>query len=127
MLFALCRSVNFRFTRPGQSLDAARAFINGHRDIEFLADAMQTLGVKPDIAIFDLSMIYSAAQLFERKLISPPFRFMFVLGGHMALPAEKEILQFLLAETTRVFAGQPFSWCGVGVGWNHTRVDLFCL
>merc|ERR1711977_345130 len=57
-----CGSVSFRFTRPGQDLNAARVFVNPHAEIEHL---------------------YSTAQLFERGLIAPPFRFMYVLGGHM--------------------------------------------
>merc|ERR1711977_196359 len=92
-----CGSVNFRFSRPGQDLSAARVFVNPHEEIEHLAQTMQSSSVKPDIAVFDLSMIYSTAQLFERGLITPPFRFMYVLGGHMALPAEKEVLQFLVS------------------------------
>merc|ERR1711977_125722 len=117
-----CGSVNFRFTRPGQDLNAARVFVNPHAEIEHLAQTMQSHSVKPDIAVFDLSMIYSTAQLFERGLIAPPFRFMYVLGGHMALPADKEVLQFLLSETQRVFQGHEFSWAGVGVGWAHSQV-----
>merc|ERR1719326_2562270 len=66
-------------------------------------------------------MIYSTAELFERGLLAPPFRFMFVMGGHMALPADKEVLQILVSETQRVFQGHEFSWVGVGVGWAHSK------
>jgi len=117
-----CGSVNFRNTRPGQDLSAARVFINPHSEIQHLAQAMQSQNVKPDIAIFDLSMLYSTAELVERGLLTPPFRFMYVMGGHMALPAEKEVLEIFLSETRRVFQGHEFSWVGVGVGWAHSKV-----
>jgi len=116
-----CGSVNFRNSRPGQDLSAARVFVNPHAEIEYLGRAMEAHNVKPDIAVFDLSMIYSTAELFERGLLAPPFRFMFVMGGHMALPADKEVLQILVSETQRVFQGHEFSWVGIGVGWAHSK------
>ncbi len=46
---------------------------------------MLDLDIKPDVAIFDVSMIYATADLVKRNLISLPVRLMFVVGGHMAL------------------------------------------
>merc|ERR1712167_372230 len=51
----------------------------------------------------------------------------YVLGGHMALPADKEVLQFLVSETQRVFQGHDFSWTGVGIGWAHSQVCKWSL
>jgi len=54
-------------------------------EIEALSKRMLDLDIKPDVAIFDVSMIYATADLVKRNLITLPVRLMFVVGGHMAL------------------------------------------
>ena len=46
---------------------------------------MKKNNIKPNIGIFDVSMIYHAYNLLQRGLLDPPFRFVFVMGGYMAL------------------------------------------
>jgi len=112
-------SVNFKSSRPGAG--TATRYINTHEDIDALSTKMLELNIKPDVAIFDLSMIYSTADLVRRKLIKLPVRLMYVLGGHMALESRKEILEFLIRESHHCF-GDNFNWCAVGVGWNNPAV-----
>jgi len=112
-------SVNFKHTRPGEG--TATQYLNTHHDIDTIAAKLLQLDIKPDVAIFDLSMIYATADLVRRKLIKLPVRLMFVMGGHMALDSRKEILEFLIKESKHCF-GDKFNWCAVGVGWNNPTV-----
>jgi len=125
-------SVNFRATRParGTELFTGRQYLNTHEDVDALAERMQKNGVKPDVAIFDLSMLYATHDLIQRGVIKEedgPVRLMYVLGGHMALPAHRPVLEFLLSESERLFGREGFTWCGVGVGWNHEAVCRWTL
>jgi len=117
-------SVNFKSTRPGEG--TAIQYINSHYDIDSLAAKMLELDIKPDVAIFDLSMIYATADLVRRKLIKLPVRVMYVMGGHMALDSRKEILQFFISESKHCF-GDNFNWSAVGVGWNNPAVMKWTL
>jgi uncharacterized protein (DUF849 family) len=118
-------SVNFKSSRPGEGTSIQ--YLNTHEDIDTLSSKMLELNIKPDVAIFDLSMIYSTADLVRRKLISLPVRLMYVVGGHMALDSRKEILQFLISESKHCFGEKNFNWCAVGVGWNNPAVMKWCL
>merc|ERR1712188_331419 len=125
-------SVNFRATRPSKGTDlfTGRQYLNTHEDIDALAERMQKNGVKPDVAIFDLSMLYATHDLIHRGVIKEgdgPVRLMYVLGGHMALPAHRPVLEFLLSESERLFGREGFTWCGVGLGWNHDAVCRWTL
>jgi uncharacterized protein (DUF849 family) len=118
-------SVNFKASRPGQN--TCVQYINSHKDIDSLASKMLEFNIKPDVAIFDLSMIYATADLVRRKLVTLPVRLMYVLGGHMALDSRKEILEFLIKESKFCFGEGKFNWCAVGVGWNNPAVMKWCL
>ena len=115
-------SVNFRKTRL-----SANDYLNSHEEIEIITKKMNEFNIKPDVAIFDLSMIYAAEQLVRQGLIKLPIRMMYVFGGHMALPARKEVLEFLVSETESCFGKNNFNWCAVGVGWNHDQIQRWAL
>lgn len=73
----------YRASRPGK--ETAKHYYNTHEEIEALSQRMLDRDIKPDVAIFDVSMIYATADLVKRNLITLPVRLMFVVGGHMAL------------------------------------------
>lgn len=58
-------SVNFKATRPLR----ARAFLNTHDEIDAMCEAMNNNNVKPNITIFDVSMIYNTNDLLRRGLL----------------------------------------------------------
>ena len=60
--------------------------------IEALAGDMQKYGIKPEMEIFDLSMISNAIALKEKGLVSAPLHFDFVMGLKGAIPASVENL-----------------------------------
>jgi 3-keto-5-aminohexanoate cleavage enzyme len=77
--------------------------------IEALAKEMQRLEIKPEMEIFDLSMINNAVALGERSLADRPLHFNFVMGLRGAMPAKIEHLVHLStclpAESTWTVSG----------------------
>jgi len=123
-LASLCPgSVNFKPTRP----ERATAFINSHQDIVSMCKTMQDKKVKPNVTIFDVSMIYHTADLVKKGLLQLPLDIMFVIGGHMGLEARRPLLEFLISESNHYFGEENFIWTVVGVGWNHTTTQQWSL
>jgi 3-keto-5-aminohexanoate cleavage enzyme len=67
-------------------------YINTPQLIEGLAREMRQFGIKPEMEIFDISMIYNALALHKMKLVDPPLHFNFVMGLKGAVPASIEHL-----------------------------------
>jgi 3-keto-5-aminohexanoate cleavage enzyme len=70
-------------------------YANSPELIERLARDMRTHGVKPEMEIFDVSMIRNAVDLVGRGLAEPPLHFDFVMGLKGAIPATIENLVHL--------------------------------
>jgi 3-keto-5-aminohexanoate cleavage enzyme len=100
--------------------------------IEKLAADMQKYGVKPEMEIFDVSMINNALALVEKKLAAPPLHFDFVMGLKGAIPATVENLVHLKNSIP-----PDSTWTATGIGaaqlvmdthailmGGHTRVGL---
>jgi len=72
------------------------AYVNPPDLVEALASEMMRLSIKPEIEVFDLSMLHNAVDLLERGLISAPVHFNFVMGLKGAMPARVEHLTHLV-------------------------------
>ena len=68
-----------------------------------LAKKMNENNIKPEIEIFDLSMLYSTQHLINLNLLTKPIHFQFVFGIKNALPASKEILEFQLDQMKKLY------------------------
>ena len=90
-----------------------------------LATAMLELDVKPEVEIFDLAMLYNAANLVAAGLLKPPVHVQFVLGVPNALPADREVLEFEVAQLARVLPGA--TWTAAGVGRHQLTVNEWAL
>lgn len=88
--------------------------------IDHLASEMKAHAIRPEIEVFDLSMIHSARALADRGLIDERPHIQFVLGVKNALPAERHILDILHRETMRLFPQATFT--AAGIGRNQTVV-----
>ncbi|MCR9220122.1 MAG: 3-keto-5-aminohexanoate cleavage protein [Alphaproteobacteria bacterium] len=93
--------------------------------IEQLAATMRAEGIKPEIEVFDLAMLYTAVTLAERGLIAAPLHVQFVLGLKNALPARRETLLFLIEEL-RMLAPDA-TWTAAGVGRHQLAVNHLAL
>jgi len=71
---------------------ANSVYANSPELIEALARDMRSNGIKPEMEIFDASMINNAVTLLKKGLADPPLHFDFVLGMMGAIPGTIENL-----------------------------------
>lgn len=93
--------------------------------IRNLAAQMRDLGIKPEIEIFDLAMLYNCADLVAEGLIVPPPHVQFVFGVRHALPARRDILEFEVAKLRELLPGA--TWTAAGIGRNQIEVARWAL
>ena len=79
-----------------------------------LATKMQQFHVKPEIELFDLSMIHGARNLIDLGLMAENAHVQFVLGIKNALPAREHLLDMMLEESRRVLP--KATWTAAGIG-----------
>ncbi len=87
------------------------AYINPPDLVEGLAGEMKELGIKPEMEIFDASMVSNALALEKKGLARAPLHFNFVLGLKGALPAGIDNLVYL-----RSLLPPGSSWTVSGIG-----------
>jgi len=93
--------------------------------IDGLARRMLELDIKPECEIFDLAMLYNAADLVKRKLLKQPPHVQFVMGIRGAMPARRSVLEFLLAEMRAVLPGA--TWTAAGIARHQFEVAQWAL
>ncbi len=107
-------------------------YANSPELIARLAADMQRYVIKPEMEIFDVSMINNAMSLVRKGLVQPPLHFDFVMGLKGAIPATAENLIHLKnsipADATWSSAGigpaqLPMNTLAVLLG-GHPRVGL---
>jgi 3-keto-5-aminohexanoate cleavage enzyme len=90
-----------------------------------LAKTMLDHGVKPEIEVFDLAMLYNTADLVAEGLIASPPHVQFVFGVRHALPARREILEFEVAQLKKLLPGA--TWTAAGIGRHQLEVNHWSL
>jgi 3-keto-5-aminohexanoate cleavage enzyme len=90
-----------------------------------LARAMQAHDVRPEIEVFDLSMIYAAADLVREGLLSEAPHVQFVMGVRNALPARRDVLEFELAQLRAVLPRA--TWCTAGIGRHQHEMNRWTI
>jgi uncharacterized protein (DUF849 family) len=93
--------------------------------IESLAARMLEFDIKPEIEIFDLSMLHNAAQLVSRQLIKAPAHVQFVMGIPNAMPVRRSILEFLISELKDVMP--EATWTAAGIGRHQLTLNNWAL
>ena len=93
--------------------------------IRELARAMLQHGIKPEIEVFDLSMLYQALNLVEEGLIAAPLHVQFVFGIKHAMPAIRQVLEFEVAELRRLMPDA--TWTAAGIGRHQLDVNRWSL
>jgi 3-keto-5-aminohexanoate cleavage enzyme len=82
--------------------------------VRSLAGQMRDLGVRPEIEVFDLAMLWNAADLVAEGLVAPKPHVQFVMGVKHALPARRDILEFEVAKLRELLPGATFTAAGIG-------------
>lgn len=93
--------------------------------VESLAKTMLEYGVKPEVEVFDLAMLYNAANLVKKGLLKGPPHVQFVMGIPNAMPARRSIFDFLRSEIAEVLPGA--TWVAAGIGRHQWEVNRWCL
>ncbi len=93
--------------------------------VEELARSMIENEVKPEVEVFDAAMLYSAKALLDRGLLKSPPHVQFVMGIPNALPARRNLLEFLISELREIMPGA--TWTGAGVGHHQLELNEWCL
>ena len=93
--------------------------------VEGLAKAMIENDVKPEVEVFDLAMLYNAANLVKKGLLKDPPHVQFVMGIQNAMPARKSIFDFLRSELKEVLP--TATWVAAGTGRFQWEVNKWCM
>jgi 3-oxoadipate:acetyl-CoA acetyltransferase len=93
--------------------------------VEGLARTMKEYGVKPEIEVFDLAMLYNAANLVKKGLIDSKAHVQFVMGIPNAMPMRRSIFDFLRKELADVLP--EATWVAAGIGRFQFEVNQMCL
>ena len=93
--------------------------------VRHLAKTMLDHGIKPEIEVFDLAMLYNTADLVAEGLIADPPHVQFVFGVRHALPARREILEFELAQLKKLLPRA--TWTAAGIGRHQLEVNRWSL
>jgi len=93
--------------------------------VEGLARTMKENGVKPEIEVFDLAMLYNAANLVKKGLLEENAHVQFVMGIPNAMPARRSIFDFLRKELAEVLP--KATWVAAGISRFQWEVNQWCL
>jgi uncharacterized protein (DUF849 family) len=91
-------------------------FENNPQFLEKLGLAMQEVGVKPEIEVFDPGMIYNAQYYIKKGVLKPPCHFQFCMGVPGGIAASTKNLVFMKDIMDEVAPGSTWSAFGVGKG-----------
>lgn len=93
--------------------------------VESLARAIAENGAKPEVEIFDVAMLYTAVEMVKSGLLAAPAHVQFVLGLKNALPARRELLEFLVRELGELMPGA--TWTAAGMARHQLTVNHWAL
>lgn len=94
-------------------------FINHPKFLEELGHTMQDHGVKPEIEIFDASMVYNSLYYQKKGVLKGPLHYQFVLGAAGGTAATVENLVYL-----KGLIPQDATWSALGIGNGHLPIML---
>lgn len=90
-----------------------------------LADKMTEYGVKPEIEVFDLSMLYQALRLADEGMLTKPLHVQFVFGVKNAMPAIRDVLAFQVSQLNKLMP--EATWTAAGIGRHQLEVNRWSL
>ncbi|MFZ5677626.1 MAG: 3-keto-5-aminohexanoate cleavage protein [Pseudomonadota bacterium] len=93
--------------------------------IRELADKMKEYGVKPEIEVFDLSMLYQALNLADEGVLTKPLHVQFVFGVKNAMPAIRDVLAFQVSQLNKLMP--EATWTAAGIGRHQLEVNRWSL
>ncbi len=102
-----------------------RVYENSPDLVSWLASEMRKYDVKPEIEAFDLSHIFQAVAMHERKeLVETPY-IQFVMGVKNAMPVDRQVFDFYVQTVQRFLPDAP--WCAAGIGPNQIVLNEWAI
>ncbi|MDK2868031.1 MAG: 3-keto-5-aminohexanoate cleavage enzyme [Clostridiales bacterium] len=86
-------------------------FVNTAPFMKELAEKMLTLGIKPELEVFERGMIQNAVRLAQQGLLKTPLHFDMVLGVPGACPGTPEDLMYMVGQLPK-----DATWTVAGIG-----------
>jgi len=102
-----------------------RIYENPPELISDLAGKMREFDVKPEIEVFDLSMLYNAVDYARAGAVGCPLHVQFVLGVKNALPVDRDILNFQVAKLHQLMPDA--TWVAAGIGKHQIEINRWAL
>lgn len=102
-----------------------RVYDNPPDLVDWLAGEMLKYGVKPEVEAFDLSMIFSAAELWKAGKIKGPLHVQFVMGVKNAMPVDRDVFEFYVKTLKRL--APDATWTGAGIGKDQFTLARWSL
>ena len=102
-----------------------RVYENSPELVDWLAAEMQAYGIKPEIEVFDLSMLFKAVEMAEAGKINPPLHVQFVMGVKNAMPVDREVFEFYVRTVRRL--APDATWTGAGIGRDQLTLVRWSL
>jgi uncharacterized protein (DUF849 family) len=110
---------------PGSVNFPTRVYDNAPDLVDWLAAEMLHHGIKPEIEVFDLSMIFQAVNLARGGRIAGPLHLQFVMGIRNAMPVDREVFEFYVTTLRRL--APDATWTGAGIGREQLRLARWSL
>lgn len=82
--------------------------------VDEMAPKMLELGIKPEIEVFDLAMLYKTADLLKKGALASPAHVQLVMGVKNALPPRETLVDFFAAEMRALMPESTWTCMGTG-------------
>jgi uncharacterized protein (DUF849 family) len=102
-----------------------RVYENDPGLVDWLAGEMKAYGIKPEIEVFDLSMIFKAVDMQADGRIPAPLHLQFVMGVKNAMPVDRKVFEFYVHTLRRL--APDATWTGAGIGRDQVRLARWSL
>ena len=97
-------------------------FLNPPEFLEILAKETLAKGIKPELEVFEVGMVYTCLRFLERGLLKPPLHFQFVLGVLGGMPATAKSLLHLSE-----IIPQDSTWSVIGIGPGQLTMAMIAM
>jgi 3-keto-5-aminohexanoate cleavage enzyme len=102
-----------------------RVYENSPELVDWLADEMVKYDVKPEIEVFDLSMLFKAVEMEKAGRIKGPLHVQFVMGVKNAMPVDRPTFEFYVQTIKRL--APDATWTGAGIGREQITLNRWSL
>lgn len=103
----------------------SRVYDNSPELIDWLAAEMRVHRIKPEVEVFDLSMIFRAAGMASQGDIVGPLHVQFIMGIRNAMPVDRDVLAFYVQTLARL--NPQATWTGAGIGRDQMTLVRWSL